>query len=191
MLVAYITLTGEKIGLSGLTSQERAFVGRIVKAYEAGEAYPNFVNKINAPGSPALGGGRWVTEKVAATSLYRVCQDLADRLGIAQGFLALGNNSSLEDTGFIERREPNYVSSEEAARLIGVTAEAIRKAIREKRIPARQVGRTYLVERRAVEAYAARSGRDVRAGSSAAVREEAGKAYSRLAQRRRPARRTS
>ena len=190
MLKAYITLTGQKIDLSELTIRERALLGRIVKAYEAGEAYPNFVNKINAPGSPALGGGHWVTEKVAASSLYRVCQDLADRLGIAQGFLALGENSSTQDTGFADRREPNYVSSEEAARLIGVTAEAIRKAIREKRIPARQVGRTYLVERRAVEAYAHRSGRELRAASHATVRESAVKAYSRPAKRRRAMRGT-
>ena len=188
MLKAYITLTEQRIDFSELTSEEKAFLGRIVKAYEASEAYPNFVNKINAPGSLALGGGQWVTEKVAASPLYRVCLDLADRLGIAQGFLALGPNSSIEDTGFVERREPDYVSSEEAARLLGVTAEAIRKAIREKRIPARQVGRTYLVERQAVEAYAHRSGREIQAASHAIVRENATKTYSRPAKRRRTAR---
>jgi len=189
MLRAYLTLTGEKVDLSQLTPEERAFLGHIVKAYEESEAYPNFVNKINAPGSLALGEGRWVTAKVAVSPVYRVCQDLADRLGIAQGFLALGANSSVEDAGFVERREPNYVSSEEAARLIGVTAEAIRKAIREKRIPARQVGRTYLVERWAVEAYAHRSGRELRAVSHAIVREKAAKTYYQSAKQRRAMRR--
>ncbi len=185
MLKAYITLAGEKIELSHLTPEERTFLGHVVKAYEESEAYPNFVNKISSPGSHALAKGRWVTEKVAASPLYRVCQDLADRLGIAQGFLALGEQSSLQDAGFIERREPNYVSSEEAARLLGVTAEAIRKAIRERRIPARQVGRTYLIERRAVEAYAHRAGRELRGASHTMVRERAAKTYSRPAKRRR------
>ena len=178
MLKAYITLTGERIDLSQLTLEEKAFLGHIVKAYEESEAYPNFVNRINSPGSPALAKGRWVTEKVAASRLYRVCQDLADRLGIAQGFLALGQKSSLQDAGFVDRREPDYVSSVEAAKLAGVTAEAIRKAIRERRIPARQVGRTYLVERRAVQAYAARSARVADRARPATVREPGASRYS-------------
>jgi excisionase family DNA binding protein len=189
MLKAYITLAGEKIDLSHLTPEARTFLGHVVKAYEESEAYPNFVNKINSPGSPALGKGRWITEKVAASHLYRVCQDLADRLGIAQGFLALGEQSSLRDAGFTERREPDYVSSEEAAQLLGVTAEAIRKAIREKRIPARQVGRTYLIERRAVEGYAHRAGHKLRDLSPAMVREMSVKTYTGAAKRRRAARR--
>lgn len=156
---AYITLTGEKIELSGLTHEEKMFLGRAVKAYEAGEAFPNFVNHVNTPGSPALQGGQWVTEKVAASPLYRVCQDLGDRLGVAQSFLALGENSSTDDAGFTERNEPDYVSCEDAANQAGVTPEAIRRAIREDRLPARKVGRTYLLERKAVEAYAVRSGR--------------------------------
>lgn len=168
MAKAYVTLTGEKIDLSGLTAEERVFLGRVVKAYEAGETYPNFVNGVNAPGSPALGGGQWVTEKVARFPLYRVCQDLADRLGIIQGFLAVGKNSSTKRAGFIEAAsEPDFVSCEEAAQWIGLTAEAIRKAIREKRLPARQVGRTYLLERKAVNVYAARSGREVSIASGA------------------------
>ncbi len=166
MRKAYIALNGERIDLSALSPEEKAFLGRIVKAYEKGEAYPNFVNRINAPGSLSLQGSQWITEKVAASAIYRVCQDLADRLGIAQGFLAVGENSSVEDTGFIEQEEPRYVSSDEAAKLIGVTAEAIRKAIREKRLPARRVGRTYLISRQAVDGYAARSGRQLQASGT-------------------------
>ena len=168
MAKAYVTLTGEKIDLSGLTAQEKVFLGQAVKSYEAGEAYPNFVNRVNASGSAALGGGQWVTEKVARSPLYRVCQDLADRLGIAQGFLAVGKNSSTERPTFVDAAtEPDIVSCEDAAQRIGVTAEAIRKAIREERLPARQVGRTYLLDRKAVDAYAARSGREVNVASGA------------------------
>jgi len=190
MLKAYMTLTGEKIDLTPLTPEERAFLGHIVKAYEGSEAYPNFVNRVNSPGSPALVKGRWVTEKVAASPLYRVSQDLADRLGVAQGFLGLGENSSPQDAGFVDRREPNYVSSAEAAKLAGVTAEAIRKAIRERRIPARQVGRTYLVERRAVEAYAARSARVADRARPATVREPGARRYTTTRKRGASGRRT-
>ena len=188
MTKAYVTLTGGKIDISGLTAEEKLFLGRAVKAFEAGEAYPNFVNRVNAAGSPALGGGQWVTAKVVRSPLYRLCQDLADRLGIAQGFLALGKNSSTERTGFVEvASEPEFVSCEEAAHRIGVSAEAIRKAIREKRLPAGQVGRTYLLERNAVDAYAARSGREVSI-ASAPNGERADRTVAKPAERRRMAR---
>jgi excisionase family DNA binding protein len=172
MAKAYVTLTGEKIDLSGLTAEEKLVLGQVVKAYEAAEAYPNFVNRVNAPGSAALGGGQWVTEKVARSPLYRVCQDLADRLGIAQGFLAVGKNSSAGRPTFVDAAtEPDIDSCEDAAQRIGVTAEAIRKAIREKRLPARQVGRTYLLDRKAVDAYAARSGREVSSRPSTTMKK--------------------
>lgn len=159
MAMAYVSLTGERIDISSLTREEKVFLGKAVKAYEAGEAFPNFVNLVNEPGSPALQGGQWVTEEVAASPLHRVCQDLGDRLGVAQGFLALGENSSTEDAGFTEQAGPTYMSCEDAADQAGVTPEAIRKAIREHRLPAEQVGRTYLLEPKHVKAYAARSGR--------------------------------
>lgn len=162
MTKAYVTLTGEKIGLATLTDAEKAFLGQAVKDYETGEAYPNFVNRIHAPGSPSLGGDPWVTEKVTRSPLYRVCQDLADRLGIAQGFLAVGKNSSTSRPTFVDAAlDSEIVSCEDAAQRIGVSAEAVRKAIREKRLPARQVGRAYLLDRKAVDAYAARSRRPV------------------------------
>ncbi|GEM_PF-2566411 len=160
---AYVTLTGERIDLSRLTADERRALGSILKAYQAGEAYPNFVNLVNIPGSSILGGGQWVTEAVATSPLYRVCQDLGDRLGVAQGYLALGRNSSTDETGPQAQGAIEYVSSNEAARRLGVTAEAIRKAVREKRLAAaRRIGRTYLFEWKAIEAYAQRSGRRVR-----------------------------
>ncbi len=163
MRKGYATLTGDRIDLSHLTREERGELGRVLKAYQAGEAYPNFVNRVNAPGSLVLRGGRWVTEEVAKSPLYRVCQDVADRLGIAQGYLSLGKNSSLDGTGPEAQDATEYISSDEAARRLGVTAEAIRKAAREKRLASRRIGKTYLFEWKAIEAYAARSGRKVRA----------------------------
>lgn len=164
MKKTYLTLTGEKIDLGRLKAEDRAALGRILKAYQAGEAYPNFVNRVNVPGSPILGGRQWITKDVASSPLYCVCQDLADRLGIAQGYLALGKNSSIEGTGTEAHGAVEYISSEEAAKLLGVTPEAVRKAARNKRLAtAKKIGRTYLFEWRVIQAYAARTGRTVRA----------------------------
>ena len=173
---AYVTLTGEKIDLSNLNTEEKVFLGGVVKAYSKGDAYPNFANRVNAPGSPALDGGQWVTEKIARSPLYRVCQDLSDRLGISQGFLAEGKNSSTDQSTFVEApSELDLITCEEAAKRVGVTAEAIRKAIREGRLPARLHGvRTYLLKSNAVDAYAARSGRRVAAPPKQPKRRLAG-----------------
>ncbi len=160
----YVSLTGEKIDLARITVEEKKELGRILKAYQAGEAYPNFVNRVSVPGSRILRGKRWITQEVAASPLYRVCQDLADRLGIAQGYLALGENSSEEGTGFLPQGDAEYVSSEEAAKFLGVTPEAVRKAARNKRLAAaKKIGRTYLFEWKVIQAYAERTGRKVRA----------------------------
>ncbi len=163
MKKAYLTLTGEKIDLSRLTAEERKELGRILRAYQAGEAYPNFVNRVSVPGSVILRGRQWITEEVASSTLYRVCQDIADRLGIAQGYVAEGENSSVEGTGPEVMEGVEYVSSDEAAHALGVSAEAVRKAVREKRLAAaRRIGRTYLFEWKAIKAYAERTGRKVR-----------------------------
>ena len=83
----HYTLDGEAINLDDIAEGDRAFLEELFKAYEAGEAYSTFANKVYALGSPVLRGGRWITKEVRATALYRVCEDLADRLGIAQGLI--------------------------------------------------------------------------------------------------------
>ena len=162
MSTQYVTLMGEKIDISGLTEEEKYFLGMMVKAFNTGESYPNFVNRIHIPGSPTLCGQAWVDDKVVSSSLYQVCQDLADRLGIAQGFLAQGENTSAEGAGFVKRADPEYLSAKQAGELIGVTAEAVRKAIREARLPAERVGKTYLVQRQAILAFSAARSRPKR-----------------------------
>ena len=185
MLGSYETLTNEKVNLSSLTAQEKAWMGQMVKVYQSGESYPQFVNRINEPGCPALGGGSWVTPGVSRSPLYRACQDLADRLGIAQGFLAVSMTAQQEKAGPAESAQPSYLSCEEAAERVGVTSEAIRKAIREDRLPAMRVGRTYLLDSRAIDGYAARSGRQGRkffgrTGTKAAPRKSTRQKRSRV-----------
>lgn len=86
MTKPYATLTKEKIDLSGLTAEEKGFLEGVLKAFKSAAAYPAFVNRVNAAGSAALGGGHWVTEAVACSLLYRVCQDLAYRRVSLRGF---------------------------------------------------------------------------------------------------------
>ena len=181
---AYVTLSDERIDLAGLSAEAKRFLGQAMRAYQSGEAYPNFVNRVHAPGSPALGGGRWVTAEVSRSALYRICQDLADRLGIAQGFLATEPATSDEgtDAGSVPQEA---LSCEDAAKRLGVSGEAVRKAIREGRLPARQVGRTYVLDALSVDAYAARSGRRVALAAASKARARVRSATPRRAMTKR------
>ena len=184
---AYVTLTGETIDLSSLSAQAKTFLGQAMRAYQTGEAFPNFVNRVHAPGSAPLAGGSWVTAEVSRSALYRICQDLADRLGIAQGFLAVGPNSSVVEGKDSRAGTQDALSCEDAAERIGVSGEAVRKAIREGRLPARQIGRTYVLDTLAVDAYAARSGREVTLAVSRKLRRRASAPTTRRAAKRRRA----
>ena len=148
---SYQTIDGKRINLEKLDDKQRKFLGRLFKMFEANEAYPNLFNCIHSIGSPALLGGEWVTDEVAAHPLYQVCQDLADRLGINQGYLNENDSSGVEKAGIIEADD--LLSVTEASKLAGVTPQAIRKAISENRLEAKMVGSSYTIRRSAVVEY--------------------------------------
>ena len=73
----YETITGRRIELSRLTSDERMFLRPVRKKYEARPGWSAFGSWWTGALSRA-----GLTEKSVA---YRICQDLEARLGIAQG----------------------------------------------------------------------------------------------------------
>lgn len=76
----YLTITGRRIRLSGLSAIERGLVLAIQRRYEAEPEWSEFAAWWNAElDRTGLGPD---------SVLYRVCQDLEARLGIAQGKVA-------------------------------------------------------------------------------------------------------
>ena len=76
----YETITGRRLDLSQLDAGEREFLGRVGEKYRVQPEWTDF-------------GSWWVTEfesRGLATDsvVYRICQDLEARLGIAQGKVA-------------------------------------------------------------------------------------------------------
>ena len=150
----YLTLTGEEIDLSDLSVEQKLYIGEIIKEYRSVSAsYPNFFNLIHKQGSVAMSGKDWIDSDVLDTPLYKVCQDLSDRLGIAQGFLKRGENSSQESRS----DEPEMISVSDAAKCLKISSEAIRKAIREGRLLAEPFAkRSHVLKRSDVLNYMTR-----------------------------------
>jgi hypothetical protein len=76
----YKTITGRRLDMSNLTKPERAFLGDMYKAYEKGPSWSEF----GSLWSVAFDRSGLPKESV----VYRICQDLEARLGIAQGTVA-------------------------------------------------------------------------------------------------------
>jgi hypothetical protein len=159
-------LTGETLDLSKLAEKERGFLRRLAREAERGADYFELLRRVKGPKAIPLRGGP-ITPVIAASALYRVAHDIADRVGIEQGYvLAPAVAQSVEAAG-----PGDFLSLTEAADLIGITRPAAHQALVEKRLPGRRVGKAWVVTRTDAEAFKiTRSNRRASAADHAAAR---------------------
>jgi len=147
-----VTIEGRQVPLGRLNAEERRFLGELYSRYKRGDSYLNFENLYMSPDSLIFRHAKRLGRPVAETPLYRVCDDLARRLGVRQGFLVKEEVVRLDTaTPGGERRE---LTTGEVAKLAGCTHEAVRKAIRTGRLRGRRVGRLSLIWDKDAEAFA-------------------------------------
>ena len=80
----YRTITGRKFDLTTMKAEERAFLTEVAELYRRRPAWDEFARTW-----PALGRtGVWGEAVPVGSPLYRICQDLEARLGIAEGRVA-------------------------------------------------------------------------------------------------------
>lgn len=85
----YLTLDGQSLELTNLTSPERSYLDRCLTAYEQHVPWSAFSHLTESTANPLLAGtAGWVTQTVLARPLYQAVRDLEDRLGIEQGWLS-------------------------------------------------------------------------------------------------------
>lgn len=135
---SYSTLEGAQVSLGRLTAEERRFLGQMIGHFKMGGSYLDFENLYMDPDSVVFRHAVRLGKSVAETPLYRVCDDLARRLGIRQGYLVREQVFRHSEPEAAERRE---LTTGEVAKLANCTHEAVRKAIRTGRLRARRVGR--------------------------------------------------
>ena len=84
--IARLLLGGEEAS-SRCTALEYRFYSQLTDAEAKGVSYREIFNLVHAVGSPALRGSSWLTEKVLGDPYYRICADVANRVGIRAGLL--------------------------------------------------------------------------------------------------------
>lgn len=150
MSPTYTTLERDLVSLAGLTQEERRFLGNLAQQAKAGVSFLDFENLYSDADSAAWTNARRLGVSMQDAPVYKICQDMAKRLGIRQGFLVREEVVAR----YAAKSPVEELTTGEAARLAGCTDEAVRKAIRTGRLRARRVGRFSLVREEDARAFA-------------------------------------
>jgi hypothetical protein len=140
-------LTGEVISVAGLDERDRAFLKRLSTDAEGGADYFELLKRVKGPDALPL-RGRAITPTVARSPLYRVAHDIADRVGIKQGYLL---PPTADRTAV--KQDVELLSLTEAADLIGITRPAAHQALIEERLAGQRVGNAWVVRRPDADAF--------------------------------------
>lgn len=159
----YKLLGGEVLKLDEVQGTDLAFLDRLIAEAKAGRDYFELLRQVKGPDALPLRGDR-ITPAVANSVLYRVAHDVADRVGIEQGYvLAPGVDASTV------KPSPDLLSMTEASTLIGITRAAVHQAILEERLRATRIGNAWIVQRQDAEAF--REARASRGGTGSSFHE--------------------
>lgn len=148
---AYQLVSGEEVGLGELNAEERRFLGELFAEIKKGVSYLALENRFMERDSPLQRHARRLGIPMARTVLYRVCEDLATRLGVRQGYLTRDQVMLVREGQTEERKE---MTSGKVAEIAGCSRQAVCKAIRAGRLRARRVGKISLIWDKDAEAFA-------------------------------------
>lgn len=165
-------LTGETLNLSKLTEEERAFMRRLAKDAKSGADYFDLLRRVKGPKALPLRGGP-ITPAIAASVFYRAAHDIADRVGVEQGYLLAPDVARSVDANGTR----DLLSLTEAADFIGITRPAAHQALTEKRLQGRRVGNAWVVARADAETFRksrSKSTGDAKSGGEARSARAAG-----------------
>ena len=142
----YTLLNSEVIDLSSLRREDTAFLLNLMQRAMADEDYFNLERSVCGPGAYPLKGSPRVTREIHASPLFRVAEDVVDRVGIRQGVLA-------PDAG--DERVPTeaIMSVSEAAKTLGITRSAVVKAAQAGRIRGKKIGHSWALLCGSVRGY--------------------------------------
>ncbi|MFN7970977.1 MAG: helix-turn-helix domain-containing protein [Acidobacteriota bacterium] len=142
----YQLLKHEKVDLAKLSKADLAFLVHLSRRAIADEDYAALVLAVKGRGAYPRRGRRWVTSPLQEADIYRVAEDIVDRVGIRQGLIAPDADDSVTAVDQV-------VGVTEAARLLGITRAAVVKAARAGRLKGRQIGKAWALLRGSVQRY--------------------------------------
>jgi excisionase family DNA binding protein len=158
-MIGHKLLDGEVVDTSGFSEAERRFLKELADDGRRGAEYFDLLRRVKGPAALPLRGGR-LTPQIARSAFYRVAHDIADRVGIEQGYLLAPDIE--RPVG--RRVERELLSLTEAAELIGISRPAAHQALVEGRLKGQRVGKAWVVRR--PDAMAFKETRDGRGAGS-------------------------
>ena len=138
----YRLLDGQTVDLRGLTPREKSFLADLRRMIRDEIDFFEIERAAIGPGSPALGGGNRVDERLARTALYLAAEDIATRAGIEQGLILAPEHESKRAAA---RADRSMISVAQAADLIGVSRTAVYKAVEKGTLLAERIGNVTVV----------------------------------------------
>lgn len=157
--IPYQLLDGRSVELSALPKRDLAFLFELQRRAMQDDDYFELERSICGKGAYPLKGGPRVTREIHDSLLYRVAEDVVDRVGLRQGVLA-------RDPGDERVPTEEIVSVAEAANLLGISRSAVVKAAHTGRLKGKKLGKTWALLRQSVGSYEVAQHR-VRAGRAA------------------------
>lgn len=142
----YKLLKGQSIELARLPRADLEYLVHLSRRAVADEDYATLVLAVKGRAAYPRRGRRWVTKQVRDSDLYRVAEDIVDRVGIRQGMISPDHDDRVTAVDQI-------VGVAEAAQLLGITRAAVVKAARAGRIHGRQIGKAWALLRGSVKRY--------------------------------------
>lgn len=142
----YELLGGETLDLTALPKKDLEFLLDLMKRAVSDEDYFDLDRRVCGPGAFPLKGGPRVTREIHDSLLFRVAEDIVDRVGIRQGTLA-------PDPGDDRVPIEDIVSVRDAATALGITRSAVIKAAQAGRIKGKKIGNGWALLRRSVDSY--------------------------------------
>lgn len=132
--------------LDELPKEDLAYLLALQRRAMESEDYFVLQRAVCASGAYPLKGSPRVTREVHTSTLFRVAEDIVDRVGIEQGVIAPAADDEVEITDQI-------MGTAEAAERLGITRHAVVKAAQAGRLKGKKIGNTWALLRRSVEGY--------------------------------------
>lgn len=142
----YQLLKGDEVDISELPRQDVDFILSLYAQAINNVDYFDLMREISGPGAYPLKGSPKVTREVHDSLLYRVAEDIVDRVGINQGAILPDEDDEMVPTEAI-------ISAEEASARLGISRAAVVKAAQLGKIRGKKIGGAWALLRESVDSY--------------------------------------
>jgi len=142
----YKLLSGGSVDLAGLPKKDMEFLLDLQRRAIENEDYFELERSVCGKSAYPLKGSARITREIHDSRLFRVAEDIVDRVGLRQGVIAPDAQDKKTPTDEI-------VSVPEAATLLGISKSAVVKAAHTGRLKGKKIGKSWALLRHSVESY--------------------------------------